>query len=258
MFDVEKTKKELKENIPEIIYYRETDSTNQRAKEYAKVFRERRESVVFIADSQTAGRGRLGRRFHSADGAGLYITFLLYPDMDAASAIYFTPYAAVKLSEAVEETAGLFPRIKWVNDLYINGKKLAGILVESQTREDGKIDYLICGLGINVYKTTFPQEISDVAISIEEVANKRISRETIASTLIEKILSDLGEMASKKNHDEYERRLTTIGKDVTVIKPTEKYDARVKKLNPDYSLTLSLPDGSEEILFTGEVGIKNK
>ena len=242
--------------VPNIFYYPETDSTNTRAREYAKENPENKTAAVFIADSQTAGRGRLGKSFYSAQGTGIYISFLLYPNRQGADITKFTPFCAVKLSECVEELADLYPSIKWVNDIYTGGKKLAGILVEGEMDSEGNVAYLVCGMGINVYKTAFPREISDIAISIEEATRKKISREKFIARLIEKILSGADDFGTDEIFSSYKNRLDTVGKSVTVIKPASSYNATVKALNPDYSLTLTLPDGREEILFTGEVSIR--
>ncbi len=257
MPDIEKIREYLKMDMPKIIYYEETDSTNKRAIEYAKEHPENKKSVIFIAKSQSAGRGRLGRSFFS-DGSGLYISFLLYPDTSCEKVTRFTPFAAVKLCEAVEEVAGVSPKIKWVNDLYLSGRKLAGILVESQMDSEGKIAYLVCGLGTNVYKTALPEEISRIAVSVEEVTGERISIESLAASLIEKMLNGMGSFDSDEVFSAYKARLDTVGKQVDVIKPAERYEAEVLALNPDYSLKLRLKDGREESLFTGEVSIRTK
>lgn len=258
MLDIKKIRTALEKKAPKIIYYPETDSTNTRAKLYAKEHTEQREPVIFIADSQTAGRGRLGRSFHSATEAGIYISFLLYPDCVGSLVTKFTPFAAVKLSECVEELTSIMPQIKWVNDLYACGKKLAGILVEGEMNSEGKITYLACGLGINVYKTALPDEISSIAISIEEASGEIISREELVALLINKILSSFKDFDSDDLFSGYKKRLNTLSKEVNVIKPGTSYPATVKALNSDYSLTITLPDGSEEILFTGEVSVRNK
>ena len=263
MLDIKKLSELLGGVAPKIIYYDETDSTNLRAKIYAEEHPTECCPVVFIADSQSAGRGRLGRKFCSAAGVGLYITMLLFretslPSLTDEEITRITPYLAVKLCHAVEECSSARPTVKWVNDLYLGDKKLAGILVEGVANSKGKIDRFVCGLGTNVYKYELPDEIKTIATSIEEVTNEKISREALAASLIKKVLSDLDDIAGKEVHSEYEKRLTTVGKEVKVIKPSGSYDATVKGLNPDYSLTLALPDGSEEILFTGEVSIKAK
>ncbi len=261
MLDIKKITALAKEGgAPEykILYYDECDSTNIRAKEYAKSDPQVKTPTVFIAERQTAGKGRLGRSFHSAEGVGIYISFLLYPEIPSSDITSVTPYLAVKLSEAIEFVSHLSPEIKWVNDLQANGKKIAGILVESGMSSSDKPDYLICGLGINVYKTILPDEISEIAISIEEATNEKISREILTAELIKNILSDMDKITAEETFSAYKKRLTTVGREVAVIKPGAKYDAYVKAINPDYSLTLTLPDGKEEILFTGEVSIRTK
>ena len=246
------------DGAPQVFYYDMTDSTNQRAKEYARSHPENRAPAVFIANGQSAGRGRLGRSFCSISGAGLYISFLLYPECTPDTVTRFTPYAAVALAETVEELTTLSPEIKWVNDLYVDEKKLAGILVECEWKKEGDLAYLVCGLGINVYKTALPDEISDIAISIEEASGEMISREELASLLIKKMLRGLSSFGSEEVYLGYKKRLNTLGQSVRVIKPTCEYAAVVKSLNEDYSLTLTLPDGSEERLFSGEVSVKPK
>ncbi len=261
MLNIEKitsTLADLGINNCEFHYFTETDSTNTRAKEYAKEHPENKTPGIFIAESQTAGRGRLGRSFHSENGAGIYISLLLYPRISAEDITSVTPYLAVKLAEAIEAASPLKPGIKWVNDLYANGKKLAGILVESGMSNSEKPDYLVCGLGINVYKIPLPDEISDIAISIEEASGEKISREALTALLIKNILSDIDNITAPKIHEAYSSRLMTVGQNVTVIKPTESYEAYVKALNPDYSLTLTMPSGKEEVLFTGEVSLRGK
>ncbi len=258
MIDVAAICASFGDGTPRIFYYEMTDSTNKRAKEYARSHPESRAPVVFIANGQSAGRGRLGRSFSSVSGAGLYISLLLYPECTPDTVTRFTPYAAVTLAETVEELSSLSPEIKWVNDLYARGKKLAGILVECEWKKEGALAYLVCGLGINVYKTALPDEISDIAISIEEATGEGISREELAALLIKKMLRGLSSFGSEEVYLGYEKRLNTIGKSVRVIKPTGEYAAVVKSLNEDYSLTLTLPDGSEERLFTGEVSVKTK
>ena len=263
MLDLKFVEKATENVVSKIIYYPETDSTNLRAKVYAKENSKIRECAVFVADSQTAGRGRHGRSFCSNAGAGIYMSFLIYPDkmLKGASILdmtKITPYLAVRLCEAIEEQTSLCPEIKWVNDLYVNGKKLAGILVEGEATNDGKIDYLVCGLGINVYKSAFPEEITNIATSVEDALGEKISREKLLASIIDRVICGIGEMTSKKVFDSYVSRLNTLGKAVTVLKRGESYEAEVLSINDDYSLNLKLKDRSVERLFTGEVSIRTK
>lgn len=233
----------------EIHFYECTDSTNTRAKEWAKQSAEKM-PAVFIANEQSAGRGRLGRSFVSERGAGIYMSILTYPDESGADATEATARAAVFLARAIESLVDCEIRIKWVNDLYLGGKKLAGILTEGEMGNDGKIAYQVVGMGINVYKSAISDEISNIATSVEGETNHRIDRSKLAAQIISEFMSERADY-----YDEYKARSFIIGKTVTVVKITESYEARVVDINPDFSLTVER-DGRTERLFTGEISLK--
>ena len=235
-------------NPPKIVFYEKTDSTNTRAKEYAEAT-DSRETVVFIANSQTAGRGRRGRSFVSNEGAGIYISILTYPTEDGFDATRTTAEAAVALARAIEELCPCDVKIKWVNDLFLGGKKLAGILTESKVLSGGKIAYSVVGMGINVYKNAISDEISTIATSIESEINHAPDRSSLAAMIIKEFLNR-GDC-----YDEYKARSVVIGREVTVVKLNESYPARVIDVNPDYSLRINR-DGVEERLFTGEISLR--
>ena len=235
---------------PKTIFYGETDSTNTRAKEYAKSHPENNEPILFVADSQTAGRGRMGRSFVSNEGAGIYMSLLLYPDEHGFDATRATAKAAVALSRAVDSLAKVKSEIKWVNDVYLGNKKLAGILCEGEVLQNGKIGYLIIGMGINVYKNALSDEISAIATSLEHESDIIPSRSELTARIAYEMLNFHGEF-----FEEYKTRSMLIGRKVRVIKATEEYDAMVIGLNDDFSLQLER-DGNPERLFTGEVSIK--
>ena len=234
--------------LPKILFYEETDSTNTRAREYAK--ENPGESAIFIADCQSAGRGRRGRSFVSNRGAGIYISFLIYPEEKVNDATQMTAKAAVALARAVESMCGCKIDIKWVNDLYLGGKKLAGILTEGEVDNEGKIAYQVVGMGINVYKNAISEEISGIATSLENEVINTPDRSRLTAKIILEFLSPKGDYYS-----EYRSRSFVIGREITVIKLTESYKARVVDLNPDYSLQIER-DGRQEKLFTGEISIK--
>ena len=254
IIDEKKISEILKEENIEckIIAYSVTDSTNLRAKEWAAEHTENRSPVVFIADSQTAGRGRLGRSFHSAAGTGIYITFLLYPESRGFDATAVTAYSAVKLARAVEGVSSAVPKIKWVNDLYLEDKKLAGILAEGVMHSDGSLACLILGMGINVYKTAFPGEISAIATTIEDATGEHIDRDAFAAEIIKQILSQIYNPNTDDIYNEYVSRSAILGKELTVTKGNESYAARALEIARDFSLIVDR-GGSVERLFTGEV-----
>ena len=241
---------------PKITYYPLTDSTNERAKVYALEHPDDTSVAVFIADEQSAGRGRRGRSFVSNRGAGIYISILIHPRCEGFDATRITAKAAVALARATESIAKVRTDIKWVNDLYLGGKKLAGILVEGAMAEGGKTPYVIVGMGINVYRNAISEEISDIATSIESETNLRVSREALAAEIIAEFLRVTEETCDEEVFSEYRSRSFVIGQNVTVMKLSESYPARVLELNPDYSLLIEKENGETESLFTGEVSLK--
>ncbi len=253
MLSREKIEESLKKRgyvPPKIIFYEETDSTNARAKEYARENPDSRETVVFIANSQTAGRGRRGRSFVSKADAGIYISILSYPDSECFDATKVTAETAVNLARAIESLCQCAIKIKWVNDLYLGGKKLAGILTEGEVDFNGKIAYQVVGMGINVYKNAISDEISAIATSLESETNCKIDRSNLVARIIEETLSPIGDY-----YTEYKDRSFIIGKTVRVMKLAESYEATVLDINPDFSLKIKTENGIEN-LFTGEVSLK--
>ncbi len=250
------SKEKIEENLaglgitpPKIFFYTETDSTNTRAIEYARASKFK-EPAVFIANSQTAGRGRRGRSFVSNRGAGIYISFLTFPKESGAEATHATAKAAVAVANAIEAVCPCEIKIKWVNDLYLGSGKLAGILTEGEMTSDGKVAYQVVGIGINVYKSAISGEISSIATSLEQETGNPPDRSALAAQIIKEFMCADGDCYS-----EYKARSLVIGKTVTVIKLTESYEARVIDINADYSLTVER-GGIQERLFTGEISLK--
>ena len=237
----------------ELIHYEITDSTNERARVLA---RERSERVptVIVADAQTAGRGRRGRSFYSAEDVGIYVSFLIYPEQRGALATTVTARAAVALRRAVRSVSGLEADIKWVNDLYAGGKKLAGILAESEMASDGKIAALVVGMGINVYKTPYPDEISSIATSIEEQCEMRVSREELVAELARQMLTDIPSEGAI--YEEYKSASLLLGERITVHAVGGSYEALALDILTDFSLLIEREDGSRDRVFSGEVSIR--
>ncbi|MBQ8381055.1 MAG: biotin--[Clostridia bacterium] len=246
----------FKESLPcaELFYYESTDSTNTRAKELARSGREKRDAF-FIAKTQSAGRGRLGRSFSSAEG-GLYLSYLTYPDMPAKDVLLLTVFAAVCVCDTVFETAGIRPGIKWVNDVLISGKKLSGILTEGAFDEIGRLKYAVVGIGVNLYDIGFPPEISDIAVSLEGAVGKRVGYSDFALRLCKR-LSSFDPSENDIYIEKYREYSAVLGKEVRVLDPGGEYLAAVVAINQDGSLTV-IPKGSgeERRVFSGEISIK--
>ncbi len=233
----------------EFFRYDVTDSTNTRAIEYA---RENRGCAVFIADAQTAGRGRRGRGFDSEDGKGLYISFLFEPEKRDTDATLITAKAAVSLSRAIESVTGLITEIKWVNDIVKDGKKLAGILTEGIIDPSSqRLDRIVCGIGVNLLSREFPPEIKDIAAAIEDFTDEPPDKDKLINVLTNEFFRDFDFI------DEYRSRSAVIGKTVTVHRLTgEVFEAEVLGITDRAALTVLRGDGVTEELISAEVSIK--
>lgn len=244
------------ERKPQIFIYGITDSTNQRAKEHAAELKgEFDYDALFIAAEQTAGRGRRGRSFLSDSGRGLYFSYLFRPEKELCTdATMITTYAAVCVSRAIEELTGTEAQIKWVNDVYLNGKKAAGILTEGEFLPGGDgFLYVSVGIGINLYSLPFPDELASIATDIEIESGVRVD----INELLYRITAKLRNFAKEKDGfiEEYRRRSYLTGKAVTVEKLTERYSARVLGIDDRARLILETERGVEHLL-TGDVSVR--
>ena len=235
-----------------VFLYDEIGSTNDEAKRYAKEGSS--DNAIFVAARQTGGRGRLGRSFSSDEG-GLYISYLFHPKLMAEDAVMMTVYAAVALCEVLEEMTPIKPRIKWVNDVFAGGKKLAGILTEGQVLSDGGLGYAVVGIGVNVWKREFPEALCDIATDIESECGARISIADIALRLSEKMLRF--EDAERGAYmDKYRAYSLVIGKRLTVITADGSYEAEAVSIDDSGALIVKNDDGDLIRLFTGEVSVR--
>ena len=218
------------------------------------------EGTVVIADEQTAGRGRMGRSFASAPGCGIYMSMLLRPEgCTADCAPGLTAVAAVAVCRAIEKVCGRAPGIKWINDLYLRGRKICGILCESSVR-DGRVDYAVLGIGLNVTTRAeeFPAELRETAGSLYTQTGFVFER----GKLIAAIIAELSSLYSvwlegpSVCHAEYKRRCIILDRQITVRSPGGELEAVAENISPDYGLVLRLPNGERRTVHSGEVKIK--
>ena len=249
MLNREELEKSLDGMIP-TFFYSETDSTNKRAREYAELHKVDG-AVLFVASRQSAGRGRLGRSFVSDDG-GIYMSVLMPGNGESPTEI--TARAAVAAAKAIEKFCGLKIGIKWVNDLYINEKKLAGILTEGVFDEKGKLSYFIVGMGINVYKNANLTANIPIATTLEDALNLRVNINQLARELA---LAIEGIFRLTSPLEEYRKRCILIGRPVSVIGYDDSYEALCVGVDDDYSLIVRRStDGELVRVFTGEVSVR--
>lgn len=208
------------------------------------------EFSVIIAEEQTGGRGRVGRSFYSPKNSGIYMSILYRPRIDK-NALLITTDAAVCCSRVFEKMTGKETKIKWVNDIYMNDRKVCGILTEGC---GGANPYAVLGIGINVFppKKGFPQDIKDRAGAVFEKRSHKL-REKIIVALLKEFIN----IGDRENFfDEYKKRQLVLGKEIEIIKNDTVEKAVVLDLNPDYSLLVQKENEERENLFTGDVSIK--
>lgn len=213
--------------------------------------------LVVTAESQSAGRGRRGRSFFSPGGTGLYMSILLRPELSPERAVLLTAAAAVAVCRALEGI-GEKPSIKWVNDVYLRGKKVCGILTEASLSAGGAaLDYAVVGMGLNVTPPPggFPAELVDVAGAVSPEP-----REGLREELAEAILKAFAALADDPEScvSAYAERVTPPGTRVDVISSHGTRSAVVLGTDEKCRLLVRYDDGSEEALNSGEISIKTR
>lgn len=230
-------------------------STNTLAKEEA--INGAREGYVVLATSQTQGRGRIGRKFFSPSDTGIYLSVVLKPDEECENMIFITTLAAVSVCEAIESVSQKKTDIKWVNDIFIDGKKVCGILSEAKLKNNNKPEFVILGIGINVYKPEydFPDDIAKTAGYIFEQEEKDV-KNNLCAKILERILFYYNSLKEKAFLDEYKKRSIATGKNITVIKSNKKYSAYCMGLDDDLRLKVRYENGNEDYVSSGEISIR--
>lgn len=240
----------------QIIKYKELDSTSIRVRELAEEGAP--EKTVVVADSQTNGRGRKGRSFFSPEGAGLYMSMLLRPGLAFQDTLSITTMTAVAVAKAIERLVpdGELVDIKWVNDLFIHGKKICGILTETgQKFTDGVPDYVIVGIGINVGGLDFPEELAEIATSLEKEWGFLPSKEELLNLILEEFEKLYVKLPDVTYMEAYRKRSMVIGKNIRVLSGDTSYEARAVGIDDRAGLIIETANG-REILQSGEITIR--
>ena len=230
------------------------DSTNIRAKLLAS--QGAPHGYLVCADSQVSGRGRFGRSFFSPEHSGVYITYVLRPSLPADRAVNITSLAAVAVARAIETLCDADVKIKWVNDLYINDRKTCGILCEASLDfESGMLEYVALGIGVNVAKMNFPEELRDIATSIENECGQPVSRSRLIAEISNQLDAMYDQLESCAFMAESRRRSLVIGRDVTVLRGEERYPAHVLDIDDQGRLVIRTDKGVSR-MGSGEISIK--
>lgn len=230
-------------------------STNDVAKEMAK--NGAPQGTVVIAGQQSGGRGRMGRSFSSPAEKGVYLSVILRPNCPAQKLMTLTCAVGVAMCNAVEQVSGVRPKIKWINDLILENRKLGGILTEL-CAEQGIVTYAIVGVGINCDQAAqdFPPEIRDMAISLKAATEKTIDRAALAGAMVEALWKMERTLFSGDFMADYQKDCITLGQTVSVVRGDAVRHGKALTLTQDGGLLVEYPDHTTEIVQSGEVSIR--
>ena len=246
-----------KEVSAKINIHASLESTNKTAKELA-VSGTEYDGTIIISDNQTAGRGRYGRKFFSLPGHGIYMSFIIRPTQPDWINVptLVTSYAAVSVCKAIETTTGKMPQIKWVNDIFLDGKKICGILTEAVTDfESGNMQWIVLGIGINFITPAagFPEEIRHIAGSVFSESKPTITRNQLVAEIVNRVLNFNHKCDNKTMLAEYKKRLMMIGKKIVIAGMNEPFEATAIDID-DIGLLIVRKDNGEVLsLSAGEV-----
>lgn len=257
MYNEQTIRKELSQYNNEVrfILKEEVTSTNDELDLLAKNGMD--EVTVMLSESQTLGKGRMGRTFHSPRNSGIYMSILLRPHILPEDCNLLTPMTAVAAAKAISEVLSVKADIKWVNDIYVKGRKAAGILTKAAFSSKDKTDYVIVGIGINltVPKEGFHEEIKDIAGAVcEKVSSEE--RDRFVGVFLREFLSYYNCIPEVTFCEEYRKRLLYIGEKITVREKESFYTATVLGVNERLQLEVLTEDGKEKTLYTEEITIR--
>ena len=240
--------------VREILVLEETDSTNNIVSQAGQTGAA--EGLVVFAETQKAGRGRLGRKWESSPRQGLWFSILMRPGFSMQSWTRLTTWAAVGVATGIENATGCRTAIKWPNDIYIGGKKVVGILTETQS---GKNPFAVVGIGINVNQTDFPEPISNTATSLRLASGTVLDRSKIAAEILlaldrwsQKLETGFPEIIAAA-----EARSFLRGHRVEMTNGTERLVGIAGELDPAGGLQVMTLDGKQITIASGEVSISS-
>lgn len=247
--------------VKKLVYFEETDSTNNEAKRHGTDSTEDiPDGTLFITECQTGGRGRRGRNWFSPAGSGIWMSLLLRPQIRPDSASMLTLIAAMAVTEAITKVTGEEDcKIKWPNDIVLNKKKICGILTEMSAEMD-YIHYVVIGIGINVNTTDFDDAIKDMASSLYVETGKHVKRSEIVAEFSKEFAKYYEQFIRTENLagviQDYNQMLINVGREVKIITRDEEYTGIAEGINENGELLVTREDGSREIICAGEVSVR--
>ncbi len=240
-----------------VIFHQDVSSTQDAAKMLAS--QGAVEGTIIVAEVQTEGRGRIGRRWISLP-EGIYFSIILRPDIQPTEALKLPLIAGVAVAQAIKEVTNVDPKLKWPNDIFIADRKVGGILTEMSAEMD-RLDWVIVGIGLNVNapKDSFSDEIQEIATSLQIENGNPVSRVKLLQTLLSNLESLYDEF--KKNGFESTRARwkdlsNTIGAEVAVYSGAELIEGQAVDIDSDGALVVQTKDGNLQRIIAGDVSLK--
>ena len=237
--------------------FNELDSTNNYLKKLGS--QGKKENQLVIALSQTGGRGRMGRSFYSPNGTGIYFSLLLHPEYAIEKSLFLTVMAAVSVAETVMKYNSNDVKIKWVNDVYIDGKKVCGILTEGAINANKMLDYAVVGIGINVIapENGFPDDIKDIATAIFPGNTEENIKEKIVADIVNKLF-DMYNGIDTDFVNRYKQYSYLTGKEINIISGDNTRPATVIDITDDCHLLVKNEKDEFEEISSGDVSVMLK
>lgn len=230
-----------------VVTYSVTDSTNTRAIALSDTVSG---NILVAAEAQTKGKGRQGKSFYSPAASGIYFSLIVHPEGSLRDVVAITSATAVAVAETIEEMTELDPKIKWVNDIYVNGRKVCGILVQSIIKS-GRIKGLCIGIGVNISTVEFPDDIASRAGSL----GVEIDREIFVARIAKKLIDFSKNIDDKSYIDYYRKKSYVIGKEIKFYENNVEHFAKAIGIDDNANLIVN-ENGETKKLSSGEITIR--
>jgi BirA family biotin operon repressor/biotin-[acetyl-CoA-carboxylase] ligase len=233
--------------------YQQIGSTNDEAKRLAEAGAP--QGLLVVAEEQTAGRGRAGRRWITPAGTAIAFSLVLRPELPARRAMRLTMLAGLAACEAIEQVTGLRANLKWPNDVLVSGKKVAGILVEAALDGD-RVGHAVLGLGMNVSLAPPPEAVDFPATSLEAEAGREIDRFHLLRAILSRLEARYASLEAESLHADWHARLALMEQAVIVRTTDGDYAGRAEGVDPDGALLFRLESGESLRLLAGDVRLR--
>ena len=237
-------------NEVDIHYFETIDSTNNEAKKHNNLLTDT--PMLFVANQQYGGRGRLGRSFYSPKDTGLYMSLMLKRSDNSEDIVCMTTAVAVCVCDAIKALCDIEPKIKWVNDIYVENKKVCGILCEAVTNPDtSKIDAIIICIGINISTSNFPDDIKDIATSLKS----NLDKSKLCALITDNILAMQKNISQRSFIEKYKSYSLVLNKEITYTQSGITKTAIAVDIDKNGALVVRTTNGYDT-LSTGEITVR--